>query len=644
MLTGHTGEVICTAVSRDGTLIASGSYNGEIKLWDVFWGQERATLQATGAPVMDLAFSPMSDVLVAGDVSGNVTTWRVATGRKLSGLRHPGGGSPVLSIAISPDGKTLVAGDQAGRLQVWDIADGEFAEPFDKQPGAIAGVAYSTDGTTLASTIDHSEVRIWDLTNGELLLGLSGQAKPLGKPAFSPDGQVLACGCDGGKVKLWDLVTGDPLATLEGHAGKRPSVVFSPDGATLFSGDWGGMIKMWDTKTLRQRANLKGHHGIINSVAVTPDGTTFVSAATDKTVRIWRAAREEDPQELNDLLQLETSVRLVVDADPEEQQRTLDDLAAHLESKIEKGLAAYDHALVDAAIWGLGNGGHQQLAAEAHSRFTKIFARGENPELRELARTLEERRIGHQSLLDIERARHLVQAGNFPKASETLSRTVGLHRKDLRVLAERGLLYARMRDWKKAAADYARATELSPDDFVPWQWTATLLVRANDVEKYRDHCRKMLYLFGDGDAGASGNAILSCLLLPGTVESAVLPMEAYERAVNEGSAPAGWGPCNLGLAAFRAGEPENAIRWLQMSQESRRYSARPDMQARVLLLLAMAHHQLSRRAEAVEALAQANNLIDEYLPKLANGELGFRWNNWVIADIFRREAKELIGL
>ena len=122
-----------------------------------------------------------------------------------------------------------------------------------------------------------------------------------------------------------------------------------------------------------------------------------------------------------------------------------------------------------------------------------------------------------------------------------------------------------------------------------------------------------------------------------------LPINRLENGLDDGPAPAWfhkWGFATLALAAYRAGKAEEAIQWIRRCQEAQEYDKTPALQALGLSLLAMAQHQLGHAQEGRQALAQATALIDQYLPKLAGGELGAE-HNWLIAQILRREAAEL---
>ena len=81
---------------------------------------------------------------------------------------------------------------------------------------------------------------------------------------------------------------------------------------------------------------------------------------------------------------------------------------------------------------------------------------------------------------------------------------------------------------------------------------------------------------------------------------------------------------------------------MRKSQSTQTYAKVPQLRARALLIEAMVDHRLGQSEPALQALAQASQLIGEHLPKFATGQIGSGWHDWLIAEILRREAAKLI--
>jgi WD40 repeat protein len=186
-LSGHKSFVRDVAFSSQGSMLASASMDGTVKLWDTVRSNCQATLiQRRGAP------------------------------------SH---------IVLSPDGRLLAVSDIA--INMWDTASGkELAELGD------INATFSPDSRLLATAGSLDPViKIYDLPSAKERAVLWGHASTVAHIAFCPDGQRIASVGNDGVIKLWDVTTGKEVATWEGgryqEDGGDRQAVFSPDGHTL---------------------------------------------------------------------------------------------------------------------------------------------------------------------------------------------------------------------------------------------------------------------------------------------------------------------------------------------------------------------------------------------------------------------------
>jgi WD40 repeat protein/Flp pilus assembly protein TadD len=301
MFHGHTARVSSLMISPDGSLLATGSYDGTVRLWDLATGRQRATLAGHEGKVWSVAFSPDGKTIASGSGDGTVRLWDVAAGKEMHKLKS--GREDVRSVAFSPDGKVLAAGGgthsstetnsnlrwKKGQVKLWDAAT--LQELRTLQPGgdsAVACMAFSPDSKTLAAGVTHgSRTVLFDVAGGKEQDSVRFAAGWIHAVAFSPDGKHLAIASADHTVRIWDTVGKYIRATLHGHTEQGFSLSFSSDSKLLASGGGDGLVKLWDVASNRETAVLKGHRGSVNGVSFSRDGRTLVSGADDGLAYLW---------------------------------------------------------------------------------------------------------------------------------------------------------------------------------------------------------------------------------------------------------------------------------------------------------------------------------------------------------------------
>ena len=288
MLIPTASSVRSVSFSPDGATLASGAWDGTVKLWDVATGEPIATLEGHGGGVQSVSFSPDGATLASGAGDATVKLWDVATGESIATLEEHW--DVVQSVSFSPDGATLASsGAWDGTVKLWDVASREIITTLEGHGGAVWSASFSPDGATLAWGTYDGAVKLWDVASREIITTLEGHADAVFSVSFSPDGDTLASASWDGTVKLWDVATHTTIATLQGHADAVFSVSFSPDGDTLASGAWDSTVKLWDVATHIPIATLQGHTAVVRSVSLSPDGTTLASGAGN-AIGLWDVA------------------------------------------------------------------------------------------------------------------------------------------------------------------------------------------------------------------------------------------------------------------------------------------------------------------------------------------------------------------
>jgi dipeptidyl aminopeptidase/acylaminoacyl peptidase len=252
-------EKIVTSVlfSRENDQLVFLARDDAVHWWDL---ANRRQVLKVGVPTninghdTRIAISSKGDLVAAGSPDGRVRIWDAATGELVAVLSgHTG---PVRDVAFDPTGKRIASASHDQTVRVWDVAKKESIQILQGHSGWIYAVAFSPDGRFLASGATDSTARLWDTATFKLLRVLRHGGNVY-KAAFSPDGSRLATGSADNTIRLWDLTTYQEVAELRGHDSYVHSVAWSPDGTRLASASGDHTVRIWDTVSAAVRARPK---------------------------------------------------------------------------------------------------------------------------------------------------------------------------------------------------------------------------------------------------------------------------------------------------------------------------------------------------------------------------------------------------
>ena len=301
-LLGPAGtEMHAVAFSPDGSVLATGSGDGTVRLWNARGAGPPAQFgTAVSGPgsVTSIAFSPDGKTLAASGGPAGVALWDVSDPRRpvLRGSIPASRGADVDAVAFSPDGRTLATGAEHGRTQLWNVADpgrsAPLGAPLNAGTAEVNAVSFSPNGRILAAGTADGKIVVWPGPGASSGAGMvvNAVAHVVNAIAFSPDSQVLASAGNDSMVRRWAI---DPahrtvksLLPLSGPKSWAYALAFSPDGKSIAAGSADDNVYVWDltddalTTTLSQPAP-------VTSLAWNSGGDRLATADTNDVARIW---------------------------------------------------------------------------------------------------------------------------------------------------------------------------------------------------------------------------------------------------------------------------------------------------------------------------------------------------------------------
>jgi WD40 repeat protein len=304
----------CLAVSKNGRQALLGSRKGGLTLFDMESGECLAELVAqrldtdTGETIVQrvahrlgiagVAISGDGRLGLTGSYDKTVRVWDLEN-RCLVDTLYPPHEGIVYAVAAACNGPVAASASGDRSIRVWDLATLACRVVLTGHKHWVYDVALSSDGSTALSASHDRTIKLWELSSGTTVATLQGHSDAVVAVAFVPDGRSAVSAAKDGTIRVWQLEAGDARAATQAHEGWIQAITVTPDGRLAITGGQDHRLCVWDTAAARVDLALKWHRDAVSAIALHPIKRIAVSGSYDRSVVVWDLAAEKPVMILN---------------------------------------------------------------------------------------------------------------------------------------------------------------------------------------------------------------------------------------------------------------------------------------------------------------------------------------------------------
>lgn len=303
-LEGHTNEVFVVAFNPQGTLLASASADSTARIWDVNSLGNPKTINNSilldhsmssdekSKDVTSLEWSHNGLFIATGAYDGLVRIWSPKGALEKTLSQHAG---PIFSVKWNITDQLILSASIDKTTIVWDAETGVAKQKFSYHTGPALDAVWR-NANMFASCSTDKTVCIWELGNSSPVKVLQGHEDEVNMVAWDPSGTYLASCSDDRTAKIWTVKSTTPLFDFRGHEKEIFVIRWAPTGSgsknptmqpLLATGSYDMTVRLWEMEKGTCLLTFSRHSDAIYSLAFSPDGSQLVSGSFDGWLYFW---------------------------------------------------------------------------------------------------------------------------------------------------------------------------------------------------------------------------------------------------------------------------------------------------------------------------------------------------------------------
>uniref|UniRef100_A0A8P0NWH4 WD repeat domain 17 n=1 Tax=Canis lupus familiaris TaxID=9615 RepID=A0A8P0NWH4_CANLF len=302
---GHVETIFdCKFKPDDPNLLATASFDGTIKVWDINTLTAVYTSPGNEGVIYSLSWAPGDLNCIAGATSRNgAFIWDIKRGKMVQRFNEHGKNG-IFCVAWSHKDSKRIATCSGDGFCIIRTVDGKVLHKY-KHPAAVFGCDWSQNNKDMIATgCEDKNVRVYYVatSSDQPLKVFSGHTAKVFHVKWSPLSEGILCsGSDDGSVRIWDYTQDACINILSGHTAPVRGLMWNTEiPYLLVSGSWDYTIKVWDTREGTCLDTVYDHGADVYGLTCHPRRPfTMASCSRDSTVRLWSLTPLITPLQIN---------------------------------------------------------------------------------------------------------------------------------------------------------------------------------------------------------------------------------------------------------------------------------------------------------------------------------------------------------
>ena len=281
-------EAFAFAASPKSSLFAAALADRTVRVIDAKTRATKLIFTGHTFPVRAVAWSPKGDLIATGSENAEIRIWNVKSGKTINSIK----GAHIRSINalwFDSTGTRLLSTSDDDTSKVWNLSSMKKPIATILGKGAnIYGSRFAKSGRIIAGTLANGVV-VYNAASFQPAFTLGGH------PGFGVNDvdanaagtRLISAGRDG-MIGVWDLQKKTRISYLRAHGDWTTKVLFHPAGQFALSSSTDGTVQVWDTKGLKRLAKLEGMSYMGSPIAWVSNGAYVVACADDNFIRIYK--------------------------------------------------------------------------------------------------------------------------------------------------------------------------------------------------------------------------------------------------------------------------------------------------------------------------------------------------------------------